>query len=268
MLDLDAYLDRIGLAGRPSLHEVHSAHATRIPFENLDPQRGVPVSLDVDDLQRKLVTQRRGGYCFEHNLLLKAGLDALGYEVETVLARVRRGGVPGVGAVRPRSHLVLRVKADGTTWHADVGFGAGNPQEPLPWGPSGEHERAGWIFRVVEDGPELVLQTPAGDGWEDMYGFVPEPAPHVDLEVSNWFTSTHPRSPFVAGLLIGAQSPDGSRMRLTDWEGLALTEESPGDSRTTPVQREDLPELLAQRFGLSGFALDGDGKLVPAGQAA
>ena len=73
MLDLDAYLARIGLSGEPTIARVHRAHSTSIPFENLDPQRGVPVSLELEDLERKLVAERRGGYCFEQNLLLKGG---------------------------------------------------------------------------------------------------------------------------------------------------------------------------------------------------
>jgi len=56
MLDLDAYLERIGLNGRPSLAQVHRAHLTSIPFENLDPHQGLPVSLQVEDLERKLVS--------------------------------------------------------------------------------------------------------------------------------------------------------------------------------------------------------------------
>src|SRR5581483_3831067 len=95
MFDLDAYLERIGLDGIPSLAAVHRAHVTSIPFENLDPHGGRPVSLAVDDLERKLVGARRGGYCFEQNLLLKAALEALGHEVEPVLARVRVGAAPG-----------------------------------------------------------------------------------------------------------------------------------------------------------------------------
>ena len=63
MFDLDAYLGRVGLRRRPGLAELHRAHVTAIPFENLDPRRGVPVSLEPDDLQRKLVADRRGGYC-------------------------------------------------------------------------------------------------------------------------------------------------------------------------------------------------------------
>jgi N-hydroxyarylamine O-acetyltransferase len=160
VFDLDAYLDRIGLAGRPTLAEMHRAHATSIPFENLDPRRGVPVSLALEDLQQKLVAERRGGYCFEQNLLFKGALEAVGARVEPLLARVRVGAEPGV--TRPRSHLLLRVELDGGCWHADVGFGMGTPLEPLPFGPGSEHEQSGWRFRVAADGEELVLQ--AGDG--------------------------------------------------------------------------------------------------------
>ncbi len=160
MFDLDAYLARIGLTGRPDLAELHRAHVAAIPFENRDPHNGVPVSLEIADLQRKLVTERRGGYCFEQNLLLKAALEARGAEVDLMLARVRAGAPPGT--IRPRSHLVLRVEAEGAIWHADAGFGLGTLLEPIPFGPGEIHEQSGWRFRVVEEGQELVLQTADG----------------------------------------------------------------------------------------------------------
>ncbi len=171
MFELDAYLERIGLAGRPSLAEVHRAHVTSIPFENLDPQRGVPVSLALEDLQDKLVARRRGGYCFEQNLLLAHGLRALGADVDLFLGRVRLGAEDGV--VRPRSHLVLSVRAEGTTWLADAGFGLGTPLEPLPLEAGPEHEQSGWRFRLVQDGSELVLQTVE----EDVPGSTCTPSP-------------------------------------------------------------------------------------------
>lgn len=260
MFDLDAYLDRIGLGGQPSLEEVHRAHLLSIPFENLDPHRGVVVSLDVQDLQRKLVAGRRGGYCFEQNLLLKAALEALGAEVEMFLARVRRGGGT---EVRPRSHLVLRVQMQGAAWHADVGFGLGSLLQPLPFGTGAESEQAGWRFRVVQDGPELVLQGMEGGQWADLYGFIPEPVPLIDVETSNWWICTHPRSPFVSGLVVGTQLEDGTRVSLSDWSELALTESAPAAQPVlTPVSREQIPQLLSDRFGLEGFALDGSGCLV------
>lgn len=262
MLDLDAYLERISLSGRPGLEELHRAHVSSIPFENLDPHGGLPVSLELEDLQRKLVDERRGGYCFEQNLLLTGALEALGAEVEPMLARVRRGAPPGV--VRPRSHLVLRVQAEGGIWLADVGLGLGTLLEPLPFGPGDIHEQAGWRFRVVESDGEHVLQTENGSGstWIDVYSFVPRPVPMVDIEVANWFTSTHPRSPFVSGLIVGTQAPDGTRTSLSDWGGLTLTEQTPAGSTVTPLEREAIPELLLTRFSLPGFALDADKRLV------
>jgi N-hydroxyarylamine O-acetyltransferase len=96
MLDFDAYLERIGLrAGNsPTWQGVHRAHATSIPFENLDSHRGMPISLEQQDLERKMVGERRGGYCFEHNLLLASALEHHGLRVEPMLARVRVGGAP------------------------------------------------------------------------------------------------------------------------------------------------------------------------------
>ena len=254
MLDLDAYLARIGLPSRgekPGLAEVHTAHVTAIPFENLDPRRGVPVSLKLTDLEDKLVRRRRGGYCFEQNLLLKAGIEALGTQVDIMLGRVRVGRPPGVP--RPRTHLVLRVRANERDWHADVGFGRGTLLEPIPFGPGGPYQQAGWHFRVVEDDPELVLQTVQGGEWVDLYGFVPEPVPFIDVETSNWFTCTHPRSPFVTGLIVSNQRPDGTRLTLSDWDGLSLTEETPARATVHPVDPNEIDALIAARFGLDGF---------------
>jgi N-hydroxyarylamine O-acetyltransferase len=269
VLDLDAYLARIGLSGRPDIAEVHRAHATSIPFENLDPRRGVAVSLAPEDVERKLVAQRRGGYCFEQNLLLKAALEALGAEVQLLLARVRRGAPAGV--TRPRSHLVLRVQYAGAVWHADVGFGLGTLLEPLPFGPGGEHEQAGWRFRVVRDGPELVLQTILDGGWADLYAVAPEPVAPIDVDVCNWWTSTHPHSPFVTSFVVAAQSGAGVRTALSDWESLgagagafALTEQTPASTTVSPVAPVEVSELLATRFGLSGFEVGGNGRLARA----
>ena len=251
MLDLEAYLERIGLTGRPGLGELHRAHVTSIPFENLDPRRGIPVSLAPEDLERKLVRDRRGGYCFEQNLLLKAGFEAVGARVEPMLARVRAGSSPG--QPRPRTHLVLRVHFDGGDWHADAGFGHGTLLEPIPFGPGGPYSQSGWQFRVLDEGAELVLQTFQEGDWIDLYGFVPEPVPFVDVETSNWFTCTHPRSPFVTGLIVSAQRPDGARVSLSDWHGLSLREETPAGGSTRPVEPAEVRGLIEQRFGLRGF---------------
>jgi N-hydroxyarylamine O-acetyltransferase len=260
--DLSAYLDRIGASTASGLGEIHRAHALAIPFENLDPRRGVPVSLEPDDLQRKIVDQRRGGYCFEQNLLLAAALEALGARVELMLGRVR---YRAPGTLRPRTHLALRVHGDDGIWHADVGFGSNSMTEPLPFGPGEIHDQHGWRFRVVQDGKELVLQGMEEGRWIDFYSFIPEAVPLVDVETSNWWTATHPDSRFVTGLNVGRQRPDGKRISLSDWSGeLRLTEQTPERRTVSLVELEGVPELLADVFGLPGFELDHDGVPQPA----
>jgi N-hydroxyarylamine O-acetyltransferase len=261
MFDLDAYLSRIHLCGIPSLANIHRSHVHAIPFENLDSRCGQVVSLDLEELTQKLVVRRRGGYCFEQNLLLKAACEALGAEVETYLARVRWRAP--VGTMRPRAHLVLGVRTEGSTWHADVGFGAGTPLEPMPFGPGGPYEQSGWLFRIVEEDSELVLQRLDGKAWGDVYAFSKVPSPFVDIETSNWFVSTNPSSPFVSGLIVGRRPLDGSVEILSDWSGeLLLTTETVSETTRTRVDVGQLPQILATRFGLPGFEIGDDEKLA------
>jgi N-hydroxyarylamine O-acetyltransferase len=266
MLDFDGYLHRIGLraADAPTWQAIHRAHATTIPFENLDSHRGIPVSLHQADLERKLVAQRRGGYCFEHNLLLASALEHLGLQVEPMLARVRLGAPPGS---RPATHLVLRITdGSGHDWHADVGFGQGTLLDPIPFGPTGVHEQSGWSFRVVPERDELVLQTWQPEGWSDVYAFRPSPVPQVDVEVSNWWVCTNPTSPFVFGLIAALNHPDGRRDVISDWSGpVVATAMSPDGVSKTEEPRSAIPSLLADRFHLPGFVLGADGKVEASG---
>lgn len=264
MVDFDAYLERVGLrAGdSPTWQEIHRAHATSIPFENLDSHRGIPVSLEQQDLERKMVAGRRGGYCFEHNLLLASALERLGLEVEPMLARVRVGGAPP--EARPTGHLVLRVTdGDGAKWQADVGFGLGTLLDPIPFGsdPDAVHSQSGWSFRVIEEGPELVLQTQGPHGWSDVYGFLPHPVRRVDIEVSNWWICTNPRSPFVFGLIASVNHKDGLREAISDWSGpLQVMTMTPDGVQSTEQPRAVIPEKLTD-FGLPGFQLGEDGRV-------
>ena len=249
MFELPAYLQRIGVNGDPSLHEMHHAHVTRILFENLDPLVGIPVSLAPDALARKLVDAGRGGYCFEHNLLFKEALEASGLRVEPMLARARNG-LPAA-PVGPLTHLLLRVEWGDATWHADVGFGQGTLIEPIPFGPGGPYEQLGWRYRVVREKHLLVMQAESPDGWRDLYAFAPEPVPPIDIEVNNWFTCTHPESRFVTRLLVTEHGQDGSRTTLSDFGGeMTLSVETSTGSKHEAVARDAVPALLKQRFGL------------------
>ena len=93
-LDLTAYFARIGDVGSreptlDTLNRVIEAHVRTIPFENLDILLGRRISLEAADIERKLVHEKRGGYCFEQNTLLMHALLGLGYSVRPISARVR-----------------------------------------------------------------------------------------------------------------------------------------------------------------------------------
>lgn len=267
LASLDAYLARIGLASapRPGLARVHRAHVTSIPFENFDPYGGRPVTLDTAHLEDKLVTRGRGGYCFEHNTLLRGALESLGLEVEPMLARVRLGPE---GSPRPLNHLLLRVTDRRGTWLADVGFGAGAPLDPLPFELDTETEQSGWRYRLVTDAPEWVLQTHNDGSWSDMYGFVPEPVEDIDIEVQNWFTSTHPSSSFVTGLLTGRRQTARCVSLFVFEQGLLIERPVGGASAMTEVPRADVPRLMAEQLGIEGVTLGDDGRFALAESAS
>ena len=122
------YLERLGLTRVPDLPELMQAHLHNIPFENLSVLAGRPIPLDLESLERKLLLEKQGGYCFEHNTLFEHVLRQLGYQVTPLQARVRRG----VHEIRPHTHKLLRVVWKGQEHLVDVGFGGEGISQPLP----------------------------------------------------------------------------------------------------------------------------------------
>src|SRR6266511_3875640 len=135
--DLAAYLGRIGLtrplaADLESLAAIQWAHVTHIPFENLDILLGRGIAIDLPSVVAKLVRGGRGGYCFEHNALLAAVLEELGYGVTRLAARVRWMAT----GPTPRTHMLLGVDVppgpNAERYLVDVGFGGTCPTVPMP----------------------------------------------------------------------------------------------------------------------------------------
>lgn len=152
---LDEYLDRIGHVGavRPdlaTLRALHRAHSIAIPYEDVDVQLGVRVGLEIDSIFDKLVTRRRGGWCYEMNGLLHWALVEIGFDAVRLV-----GGVPGenpVGDSHLGSHLVVVVALDGQNWLVDVGLGAGMI-EPIPL-TEGEHRVGARTVRLEATGAD------------------------------------------------------------------------------------------------------------------
>jgi N-hydroxyarylamine O-acetyltransferase len=202
--NLDAYFARIGYEGRAeptleTLRAIHALHASAIPFENLSPLLGEPVPLDLPSLERKLVEGRRGGWCFEHNLLFAHVLRAIGYAITPLAARVR-WNVPAHVAT-PRSHCLLLLDIGGERHIADVGFGGLTLTSPLALDPGVEQATPHEPHRVVEAGAGFALEAKVAGEWQRLYVFDLHEQLQADYEVSNWYLANFPQSQFVTGLV-------------------------------------------------------------------
>ena len=249
--DLDAYFARIAYDGPrdptlPTLIALHQHHARAIPYENLDVLLGRPISLEPAAIARKLIHTRRGGYCFEHNALLRDVLRALGFHVTQLIARVRWQ----IPAEVPTAftHMVLRVDLAGRSLIADVGFGSRSLVSPLLL----ELDRAqgGSIEprRLLQRDHLLVHQTLHDGAWTDVYQFSLDPVPTIDFELGNWFTSTHPQSRFRLNL-IAARAGTDCRYALLNREFTVRHADGRAEKRllTTP---DELLAVLADYFRL------------------
>jgi N-hydroxyarylamine O-acetyltransferase len=247
-VDLDAYLRRIGYSGGlepvPAVLEaLHLAHATHIPFENLDILLKRPIRLDLASLQGKLVAGGRGGYCFEQNLLFAAVLERVGYSVTRLAARVHYRNQPKV----PRTHILLRVEADGAAWIADVGFGLEGLLRPVPLVAGQEARQFAWTYRVTEGDGEWTLQSLRNGSWSELYSFTLEPCLPVDFEPANHYTATHPDSRFVRTLTAQLPTPE-VRYRLRNRE--LVQDRGTTVTRRVLADDDELLAVLAQVFAL------------------
>src|SRR3954452_11079092 len=261
--ELASYLDRIGYAGsrEPSLaalRGVVAAHATSIPFENIDALLGRGIRLDTGSLVAKLVGEERGGYCFEHNMLLQEALRALGFQVEGFAARVLWGRPEGDPTAR--SHMLLRVVLPEGDYLADVGFGGLTPTAPLRLETETEQPTPHEPHRLVGNDGEIELQARLDGQWTRLYHFLPQKQLPVDYEAANWFTATHPESLFRNHLLMARPEPD-RRYALFDRDFTVRYRDGRVE-RQRLADAADLADVLARYFRIAPSAADRDAGAV------
>ena len=252
-MDLQAYYDRIGFRGdaRPdvaTLVALHRAHLLAIPYDSLDVQLGRPVSLDPAAAFDKIVTRRRGGWCYEMNGLFGAVLQAIGFKV-TRMAGAAMREVRGDFMIG--SHLVLLVEpqigAAGSwtagPWIADVGFGDG-ALEPFQLTP-GAMSFDGYDFRLEALDAQWWRFHNHPAGGAKSFDFIVEPAdPAVLQEKCDWLHDA-PDSPFVQNLI--CQRYRG--VEILQLVGRSYRQIEGGIRRERLIDSaEDLVEVLARDF--------------------
>jgi N-hydroxyarylamine O-acetyltransferase len=235
-VDLDGYLTKVGvrvetpeLAGLQALHE---AHVRTFTFDNIDVLLEQHPGVELPDVQAKFVGRGRGGYCFEHATLFGGVLAALGYDVQRRLARV------GDVTASARTHCVLVIQVEGTSWLADPGFGL-SLLHPIRLEDGAQDDHGGWAYRLQRretrgGGQTWELQRRRDGAWELMHTTDELPVQQVDLRAGHHFTSTYPTSHFRHGLILTGHLPD----RHVTVTHEAVTVRRPGQ----PTEHHDLAE--------------------------
>ena len=257
MLDLDSYLQRIGYSGPraptlETLRALQAQHPRAIPFENLDTLAGRPVRLDLASLERKLVKSRRGGYCFEQNLLFKHVLGALGFEAVALAARVVW---ERPNELRARTHMVLLVALGAERYVCDVGFGGLTPTAPVRLVPDLEQATPHETFRVVSLPNEFAVEARVRGDWRRLYRFDLQEQREVDIELLNHYVMSHTDSPML-GRLLAARVAADRRFGLGDCV-LSTHHLHGGTEQRRITNIAEMRTVLASTFGID----------VPAGKA-
>jgi N-hydroxyarylamine O-acetyltransferase len=253
---LEAYLTRIGVpepaaADSAALRRLHRAHLLAVPFENLSIHLGEPISLAPGDLLGKIVTRRRGGFCYELNGAFALLLEALGARVVRVAARVYGGD--GLGP--PFDHLALIVTPpDGSgPWLADVGFGS-HATFPLLLDSRDEQDDPGGQFRLADapDGDVDVIKN-----GEPQYRIERRERSLDEFAPTCWWQQTWPQSHFRASTICSRLTRDG---RISISGHTVIT---PIDGARKEEKLDDDAELLAAYRDRFGVSLDRVPRLAP-----
>lgn len=250
---IEAYLERLELTGidrrptRENLQALQQAHLYHIPYENLDVMRGVPLSLEIDDLFRKIVLNHRGGYCFELNGLFSWLLGELGYEVTGYFARFLRSA----GDTIPmRGHQVMRVQPVDCeeAYLVDAATGCGSPDTPICLKEGALLTQPTGRYRMTRqaDGTWL-LQEWREEAWQKLYSFSEEPQLPVDYRVASYFCEHAPestsRQKWIVNLrtLDGRYTVDGDQFKHFEGDQVEVI---------VPQTQEERDRLLKQWYGI------------------
>ena len=246
------YLERIGLDGKreyplspDTLDLLNFSHVTAVPYENLDILAGKDLSLEIDALYEKIVTNKRGGFCFELNGLFCYLLRELGFVCEEYFARFLREEKE----IPMRRHRIIAVSLGKNRYICDVGVGAVMPRYSLILEEDTVQEQCGESYRFIKDGSlGWILQEIYHGEWRNVYSFYEEKQYDVDFLQPCFFCEKHKDSPFNKAEIVaiktsnGRKTLDGNIYKEFDFDKLVYIEEN--------ITEERKKDILLNKFGI------------------
>jgi N-hydroxyarylamine O-acetyltransferase len=249
-MDVQAYLNRIEYRGPldvdiATLRQLHFTHLLQVPFENLSIHAHEPIVLNDKALFEKIVTRRRGGFCYELNGLFAALLRELGFKVDMLSAQV--AGNQNEFS-RDFDHMALVVALNKGQCLADVGFGD-SFIEPLPLAVNTEYQQRENRYRIIDDNQQrLVLERASkNEEWESQYRFSLKPYQYPDYAEMCTYHQTSPDSHFTRQRICSRLTATG-RISLSDMRFIT-TEDGVRTERPLKDEQE-YAEILRNKFGI------------------
>lgn len=240
---LPDYLKRIGYSGDvqndlKTLTALMRAQLQSVAFENTEVQAGRIPSLITEDIYEKVVTHKRGGYCYEVNGLFAMALTAIGFE--WYFAGARPMFYP---TRRPKTHMVVIVVINGKNYLCDTGFGGYGVREPLEVVDTDATEQHGDTFRLKLLDGEYVLSSFVNGEWAPQYGFALLAQEWIEFSLANHFNATHPDTIFTTKKLAVMQTPSGRKILVDNT--LKIIEKG-----VLTVSEVDYTSAAREHFGL------------------
>lgn len=229
---------------RQGVEALIDSHLTGIPFENLDIFDGGQVpSIEPEDIYRKIVENRRGGYCFELNRMFYELLKGIGFDVVSVAVRIlwRRTGIP------PALHRGTIVTLENERYFCDVGFGGPGPQGLLKLEES-EQELKGRRFRVtLPEKERWFIECLQGDAFIPVMLVEDRRAEESDFLLMNFYSSRAENVLFTQKRIVNLTTERGS-LALNDYT-LTIREDGRVSTRELHTKKE-LEDCLRDTFGI------------------
>lgn len=245
-----AYLKRLGLSWpmAPDLDTLNTliyAHQCHVPFENIDTRLlQCPISLSSQDLYRKIVEERHGGFCFELNGLFLLLLRSMGYDAYACMCRV----AAGFTTLRALTHRASVVSLNGKQYLCDVGLGGPMAPFAVEISPRLQTER-GETYRITDtgDGWKLLLRRESETTESPVIIFAQVPFLSEDFTPLMNALLERPDNLFANHLIINLRTPDGYK-NFRDDTLIWRTGQEKKEIRYAP---KDIPDMIRSIFGLN-----------------
>ena len=250
-MNANLYLERIGMRCEDVSHtyeflkQLQQNHICFVPYENLDILNEKSIDLSEQALFEKIVTNHRGGYCFELGGAVAMLLRSLGFETKCYLGRFLRGEKD----IPVRRHRVVVTACEGKRYVVEVGIGIEAPRAPLLLEEGVEQECSNGSFCFSRDNfLGWVLCEKADGEWKPYYSFTEEEQLDIDFIQPSFYCEKHPASPFNKSPMVAIKTPDGRRAindrdyKIFQNGELIHIEENVTDAR--------LYEILERDFGI------------------